>query len=196
MAWQFYDQYGSIKRATVSDLQTLGGVASGEFVQHYVLEEELSYKADFDHGHDYLYGSSILSAVQSSIVTDASGTFQDLPGVSLTLPTGKWAISVNGNPRGWQSGTSYTNHYNQMRITNSDASVVHASAQTSTTTQAEQAAPASLSLAVVLQIAVAQVVKVQGAHSIITGGANFAGGWRWDSGYGLPCSMYAVRIGA
>ncbi len=56
MAWQFYDQYGSIKRATVSDMQSLGGVAAEEFVQYDDFQRELSMKADYDHSHSDLYG--------------------------------------------------------------------------------------------------------------------------------------------
>ncbi len=195
MAWQFYDQCGSIKRTTVSDLQSLGGYAAEEYPRQSQLEYELSMKADYDHGHDYLYGSQILSAVQSSIVTDASGTWQDLPGVAITLSAGKWMVVVNGAPRAWQSGTGYTNHRNQMRITDSGGSNTYAYADTSTTTQAEQAAPATMSLMAALQVQTSLAIKVQGAHSIITGGANFAGGWRWDSGYGTPCTIYAIRVG-
>lgn len=142
----------------------------------------------------YLDKPLSLTASQSSIVTDAGGSFQDITGCSLSLLPGTWIIMANGCPRVWQNGTTYTNAQFQMRVCDSSASTVYALTQAHANVEGEQAGPTSLSLCFYLVLSVTTTIKIQGLHSIITGGANFASGWRWDSGFGQPATLFATRV--
>lgn len=139
--------------------------------------------------------AQVLSASQSVIVTDVSGTYQDIPGVSLNLTPGTWIIAAQGIPRIWQSGTAYCSGVAHMRVVDSGVTTQYGPiVQNSSNVQAEQAAPLSLGVSFHMTITAPTTIKLQGAFQIITGGPNFASGWRWDSGYGTPATMYAVKV--
>lgn len=138
--------------------------------------------------------AQVLSAVQSAIVTDVSGAWVDVTGVSINLTPGTWIVMANAVPRLWQSGVAYTKGVAQMRIVDSGVTIVYGLTQNSIDVQNEQANPQPLSFMFVLTVTAPTTIKMQGAFQILTGGANFASGFRWDSGYGQPATMWATKV--
>lgn len=138
--------------------------------------------------------AQILSAVQSAIVTDVSGAWVDLPGVTLNLTPGSWLVTVLATPRLWQSGVAHCKGIAKARITNSAATLDYAQVQSSTEVQAEQAAPHACTIVAPITVTAPTTIKAQGSYQIAVGGPNFASGFRWDSGYGTLATITAVRV--
>lgn len=199
MAWQFYDTTGAIKRVTVAsivDATSLGGVASQEYVRQSTLQQELSRKSDYTHHHDERYRfPTVQTVTQNSIDTDVAGSWHDIAGgMTLTLAPGTWVVLFNGAPRIWQTGTAYAKGTSYARLVDSGVVTVYGQAQTSTVCEGEQSGVMSCSFSCVITTTTTLSTKVQVAAAI-TPAVNFAGGWRWDSGYGFPAVMQAIRVG-
>lgn len=134
------------------------------------------------------------SVTQNTLDGDVAGVWHDIAGgMSIALTPGVWLLTFFGAGRIWQSTTGYAKGVCWARIVDSGVTTVYGQGQNSSVCQVEQSSPIDVSFMCLANIAANTTVKVQVA-AYIYGGTNFAGGWRWDGGYGFPAVMQAVRV--
>lgn len=127
-------------------------------------------------------------------VFGANVTWHDL--CSVTLTPGLWAVNGDcSSARIWHSGTGYVaaTFIASLRVGSSE----YRRAVFSITCQNEQRQEGGTTVQHVFDITTTTVVKLSGYYTWINsgGGANFASGFRTDSGnLGTPASIQAVRI--
>jgi len=141
--------------------------------------------------------ATILAATQSAILTDMGGSYQDIPGASITLSVGTWLVLATFHYRNWQTGTGYAKSLHTCAITDSSNNVLTVSNYNQhVDSGAEQRSDSFNTLFAVVNVSTGTtVVKLRGASQMIAG-TNFASGFRWDSGGGGPSHIKAVRVGA
>jgi len=140
-----------------------------------------------------------LAATQTSLVGSGDYTIIDIPGCSLSLSAGVWFVGANFNSaRVWTSAASGQVDYQILYALRDGANglletVIHR--VQFEIVSGKQRAEYPMGVTKLLNLGSTTTVKMSGYTSPVVG-ANFASGFRIDSGSGHNCTMYAIKVGA
>lgn len=148
--------------------------------------------------YDNAASASALTAAQSSLVGSGDFTIVDIPGCSLSLTAGVWLVVANFNSaRVWTSAASGQVDYQILYTIRDGADTLLDSAVRRVQWEivsGKQRSEYPYSMSTLLDLGTTTTIKMSGYTAPVVG-ANFASGFRIDSGSGQNSTIKAVRVG-